>query len=309
MDKKPFNSTEQIIWQGRPALSIKLPKYGIIVTLWLTTIILSLIFNLPWGFNIVTAIFLLLSIIDYLQINSTDFQLTNQRLCFAKGILSRREEEVELYRIQDTYQTSSFLQRIYGLETITIHSSDLETPIVTLQNIKDASTLRGTLRIAVEEARNLKHVANIDIAGHDTANFNMETIDQIFGDKWKNTYTVSWCDLCDNAIISCPICKNSSCNGSSCDKCHKDFIEFENSKTCPTQYLNKQESEIYKKGVRLQNLILKSLRRNETEIDWEKTAREGNLSEHDMKHICGWSDTKIKQINEEFEQFHNKISK
>ena len=125
----------------------------------------------------------------------------------------------------------------------------------------------------------------------------MEAINQILDAKWKGKYTISWCGLCDSAIISCPTCNNSSCNGSSCNLCHEDFTEFAKAKTCPTQYLSEAEGQIYRKGLRIQNLILASLKRGETEINWKTSARKGNLSAHDMKHICGWTDEKIKEVN------------
>lgn len=43
--------------------------------------------------------------------------------------------------------------------------------------------------------------------------------------KFKG-YTVVWCGLCKYPVIVCPVCKNGSCNGSSCGLCHEDFLEF-----------------------------------------------------------------------------------
>ncbi len=34
-----------------------------------------------------------------------------------------------------------------------------------------------------------------------------------------------WCGQCDEPSIRCEYCGNVSCNGSSCDLCHKDFEE------------------------------------------------------------------------------------
>lgn len=42
---------------------------------------------------------------------------------------------------------------------------------------------------------------------------------------WK-TYQLDYCDICGCICIVCPVCGNSSCNGSGCDKCIADFVEF-----------------------------------------------------------------------------------
>ena len=37
-----------------------------------------------------------------------------------------------------------------------------------------------------------------------------------------------WCELCKIQCVACEHCKNTSCNGSGCEKCYKDFIEANN---------------------------------------------------------------------------------
>jgi len=37
-----------------------------------------------------------------------------------------------------------------------------------------------------------------------------------------------FCELCDCLAISCPHCRNTSCNGSGCEKCHEEFEEVNN---------------------------------------------------------------------------------
>ena len=84
------------------------------------------------------------------------------------------------------------------------------------------------------------------------------TLNEIFGQKylWKNKYKLSWCNLCETAIISCPMCKESSCNGSSCSDCHTDFDDFnKNYKTCIDDYLTEKEFEIYCKAQYLKEFI------------------------------------------------------
>jgi hypothetical protein len=112
------------------------------------------------------------------------------------------------------------------------------------------------------------------------------TLNEIFGQKylWKSKYKLSWCNLCETAIIACPICKESSCNGSSCSSCHADFDDFnKNYKTCIDDYLTEKEFEIYCKSQYLKEFILQSLGENEKQIDFNNLKSEGRLSENSEK--------------------------
>lgn len=113
-----------------------------------------------------------------------------------------------------------------------------------------------------------------------------ETLKEIFGEKylWKGNYKLSWCNLCETAIIACPVCKNSSCNGSGCNECHIDFEDFnKNYKTCTDDYLTEEEFKIYCKAQYLKEFILKSLGENEKQIDFNKLKSEGRLSVNSEK--------------------------
>lgn len=101
------------------------------------------------------------------------------------------------------------------------------------------------------------------------------------GKKWKNKYKVTWCDLCNCAIIICPECKNSSCNCSSCDKCYDDFGEFYKCKVNVSNYVTEEEFKVYSKCLSIKRHILESLREGEKEINWKNLKKLGKLSRND----------------------------
>jgi hypothetical protein len=98
------------------------------------------------------------------------------------------------------------------------------------------------------------------------------------GSKWKGVYTVEWCHLCRTAIIICPKCKNSSCNGSGCAECIEDQSEFAKTKTRVEEYLSPEEILVYQKAEKLKDFILISIQNGETEIDFKKLYEEGKFS-------------------------------
>ena len=102
-----------------------------------------------------------------------------------------------------------------------------------------------------------------------------------FNKKWKNKYTVDWCNLCDVAIISCPFCEGTTCNSHSCDKCKDDFEEFRKYRRTVFDYLTKDEIKIYEKCLELKKFILQTIPENEKEINWRRLKDDGMLSNYD----------------------------
>ena len=101
--------------------------------------------------------------------------------------------------------------------------------------------------------------------------------------KWKGKYTVTWCNLCDVAIIICPEvgCHGTSCNGGGCEKCLPDELEFRKLNRHVEDYLTGEEAAAWRKGERLKEFILESLRRGEVKIDFNKLDAAGELSGRD----------------------------
>lgn len=105
----------------------------------------------------------------------------------------------------------------------------------------------------------------------------------MFETFWKEKYTLDWCcEFCHCAIIICPDCLNSSCNGSSCDKCHPDFNDFnQNHKISVIEYLTNEENTIYQKTLQIKRFILHTLEKGQKEIDWQELHKTGQMSQND----------------------------
>jgi len=114
----------------------------------------------------------------------------------------------------------------------------------------------------------------------------LDTLDFMLGgpeNYWREKYFVSWCDLCNTAVISCPECSASSCSGGGCEKCRQDFKDFGEKNTRIEDYLSDEESDIYHKCLRLQRLIMRSIKMGDNRIDFKKLDELGWLSENDRE--------------------------
>lgn len=98
-----------------------------------------IIFGLPWSF--------------------TKYKLYDDRFQICTGFLSRKEEEIRLYRIMDLTLQKSFGQRIFGMGTIKVESADKTTPEFLIKNIKKPDTVRDLLSDKVEVARRKNRVS------------------------------------------------------------------------------------------------------------------------------------------------------
>ena len=100
--------------------------------------------------------------------------------------------------------------------------------------------------------------------------------------KYKERYEISWCELCHVAIITCPKCKNSSCNGGGCKECLDDFDEFSKKHIRVAYYLSAEEKKIYEKCLRLKHFILETIGENDC-INFKELEKKGKLSKYDEK--------------------------
>lgn len=89
----------------------------------------------------------------------TMYILDDDKLCIDSGFINLKSDEIRLYRILDISFKRTFLQRIFGLGTIEIISSDKTSGNFTLKNIKNSKEVRDNLSDLVEKARNKKKVA------------------------------------------------------------------------------------------------------------------------------------------------------
>lgn len=95
-------------------------------------------------------------------VRHTTYELTSERLRVTHGILGLDVDDVELYRIKDIHVRQPLLQRICGLGSIVIWSSDITLPRCRIhaQPIGVVRELREQIRLLSEELRDRKVVRN-----------------------------------------------------------------------------------------------------------------------------------------------------
>lgn len=88
-----------------------------------------------------------------LPLSFTCYRLSEDRLFVSEGFLNIKDDEVLLYRVRDIDTRRSLWQRLFGVGTVTVLSSDKTMPVLELKNIKDPLFVKELIHKQVEEMK------------------------------------------------------------------------------------------------------------------------------------------------------------
>lgn len=85
-----------------------------------------------------------------MPISFTRYALSDDRLFLEVGLFNMRQEEVILYRVQDISLSITLWQRLFGVGTLLVKSSDKSMPTLSLTNVKLPRQTKELLHKQVE---------------------------------------------------------------------------------------------------------------------------------------------------------------
>jgi len=88
-----------------------------------------------------------------LPLSFTRYSLSEDRLFISEGFLSIKDDEILLYRVRDIDTRRSLWQRMFGVGTVIVVSSDKTMPNLVLKNIKDPVFVKELIHKQVEETK------------------------------------------------------------------------------------------------------------------------------------------------------------
>lgn len=100
-----------------------------------------------------------------MPISFTKYALSEDRLFISVGLLNIKDDEVLLYRVRDIDTSRNLWQRLFGVGTVTIMSSDKSMPTLVLKNIKDPVYVKELIHTQVEEMKIRRRVRFGEIMG------------------------------------------------------------------------------------------------------------------------------------------------
>ncbi len=85
--------------------------------------------------------------------SSTQYILTNQRLKVISGRIGKKHEEIELIRIKDVKVRQGLTDKVQGIGSVEIISSDETDPRLVLKDIKDPINVKELIRISARKEK------------------------------------------------------------------------------------------------------------------------------------------------------------
>lgn len=93
-----------------------------------------------------------------LPLSFTKYSLSEDRIFRETGVLNLKEEEVLLYRVSDISLSRSLGQRIFGVGTICLQSSDKTCPHLDIINVKQPKETKELIFRQVEAAKDRRRM-------------------------------------------------------------------------------------------------------------------------------------------------------
>lgn len=98
-----------------------------------------------------------------MPLSFTRYRLSEDRLFCETGFLNIKADEVLLYRVRDLELTISLGQRIFGVGTVCVHSSDQSIPHLDLKNVKHPREVKELIHQKVEKAKNDRRLRSMEV--------------------------------------------------------------------------------------------------------------------------------------------------
>jgi uncharacterized membrane protein YdbT with pleckstrin-like domain len=132
---------EQTLWSGHSSQLKNLKAFLLCIV----------VVPIPWAF------------LEWLRVKNRVYLLTSERLLITSGIFSKTTETLELYRVRDLQVLQPFFQRLFGLQTLRLITSDSSTPEVVLDYLPVSFGLADKFREHIEKCRMQKRVREVDL--------------------------------------------------------------------------------------------------------------------------------------------------
>ena len=103
------------------------------------------------------------ALIRWIKARSHVYEVTTERLRESCGVLSRRTEELELYRVRDYKVIEPLLLRLVGCGHLVIATADRTTPEIVIRAVHNVAELKEKVRTHTERMRQARGVRDFEI--------------------------------------------------------------------------------------------------------------------------------------------------
>jgi uncharacterized membrane protein YdbT with pleckstrin-like domain len=159
-----MSDDEEIVCKASPSQVLNLKSFALSIVAIATIIVLYVLLDgkVPGYALALIAIPFFSSLWKYFDVKCQTYELTNERIRITTGVLNKKTEEIELYRVKDSSIEEPFFYRLIGVGNIQLETSDRSLPSLTIKALPKAKEFREKLRECVEQIRTKKNVREVD---------------------------------------------------------------------------------------------------------------------------------------------------
>lgn len=140
-----METQEELVWSGSPSQVLNLPTF-IVCTLFCWLVVPIFIGLWKW-----------------LVVRNIRYELTSERLRLREGVLNKKLDELELYRVRDYRLEQPFWLRLFSAGNVIVRTTDTMNAHVVLRAVEKSEEVLGLLRRHVEDCRARKNVRALDV--------------------------------------------------------------------------------------------------------------------------------------------------
>jgi uncharacterized membrane protein YdbT with pleckstrin-like domain len=169
---RPADDQEVVYYHGSPMLRWELSSgwpwvlAGIVIALapLFIKIVLSPKSSIPWWvYPLAIVIGLVFVVVPWLKTKTIRYRITNYRIDFERGLLSRTIDTLELWHVEDLKFHQSLLNRMLDVGQITIISRDETTPKLYLNGLPNPRDIFAQLEQRVIAVKRQRGVVKMDM--------------------------------------------------------------------------------------------------------------------------------------------------
>jgi membrane protein YdbS with pleckstrin-like domain len=167
---KPADDRETIYFEGSPLMRGELGKM-FLCALIAAGLIAGAVFlyrrqrdTVPiWALAIMIGVAVLLLFVPYVLTRMRRYRISNYRIDYERGLLSKRIDTLELWHVDDISFQQGLLDRVFNVGKVTIISNDKTTPRLELDGLPNPRPIFDSLKQRIIAVKRQRGVIKMDV--------------------------------------------------------------------------------------------------------------------------------------------------
>ena len=144
---------EDVVFEGHPSWRALLSFYVYgTVAVAVVGVIVALVASVAVGVLTAVVLFAIMIVVGFVKRMATTYMVTNQRLYIRRGILSKREQQTRIDRVQNVNTNQTLLQRMLSVGTVDFDTAGTDDSEFRFVGISSPSQVAAAVDRAQREA-------------------------------------------------------------------------------------------------------------------------------------------------------------